>query len=76
MDEMSETESQRCDSKVDNDGSAIPNVITDEYFEEIITKGADVSLVFDFSFILFNSQDNYDYAFALRFKFNVRRIII
>lgn len=38
MDEASETESQGRASKVDEDGSAIPAIITDEYFEEITSK--------------------------------------
>lgn len=43
MDEISETESQRCDSKVDIDGSGIPAIITDEFFEEISAKCKAVS---------------------------------
>lgn len=38
MDEASETESQGRASKVDEDGSTIPAIITDEYFEEITSK--------------------------------------
>lgn len=38
MDEASETESQGRNSKVDEDGSTIPAIITDEYFDEITTK--------------------------------------
>lgn len=44
MDEASETESQGRASKVDEDGSAIPAIITDEYFEEITSKCQAVSL--------------------------------
>lgn len=39
---MSETESQGRDSKIDNDGSAIPTIITDDYFEEVSTKCSEV----------------------------------
>lgn len=44
MDEASETESQGRSSKVDEDGSAIPAIITDEYFDEITSKCQIVSL--------------------------------
>lgn len=43
MDEVSETESQGRNSKVDEDGSTIPSIITDEYFEEIANKCHAVS---------------------------------
>lgn len=43
MDEVSETESQGRASKVDEDGSAIPAIITDEYFDEITSKCQAVS---------------------------------
>lgn len=43
MDGISETESQRCDSKVDADGTGIPAIITDEFIEEITTKCTAVS---------------------------------
>lgn len=42
MDEMSETESQGRESKIDNDGSTVPAVITDEYFDEITSKCSTV----------------------------------
>lgn len=38
MDEVSETESQGRISKLDEDGSTIPAIITDEYFDEISSK--------------------------------------
>lgn len=38
MDEVSETESQGRNSKVDEDGSTIPAIITDEFFHEIASK--------------------------------------
>lgn len=38
MDETSETESHGRNSKVDEDGSTIPAIITDEYFDEITSK--------------------------------------
>lgn len=41
---MSETESQGRNSKVDEDGSAIPAIITDEYFDEITSKCEAVSV--------------------------------
>lgn len=44
MDEASETESQGRASKVDEDGSTIPAIITDEYFDEITSKCQAVSL--------------------------------
>lgn len=44
MDEVSESESQGRNSKVDEDGSTIPAVITDEYFEEIAIKCGAVCL--------------------------------
>lgn len=50
MDEASETESQRCDSKVDNDGTGVPAIITDEFFEEITVKCTAVSLICHFVF--------------------------
>lgn len=43
MDEIKETESQRCDFKVGADGSDVPATITDDFFEEITTKCAAVS---------------------------------
>lgn len=43
MDEASETESQGRNSKVDEDGSTIPAVITDEYFDDIASKCQAVS---------------------------------
>lgn len=43
MDEVSESESQGRNSKVDEDGSTVPAVITDEYFEEIANKCRAVS---------------------------------
>lgn len=43
MDEVSESESQGRNSKVDEDGSTIPAVITDEFFEEIACKCRAVS---------------------------------
>lgn len=43
MDETSETESQGRNSKVDEDGSTVPAIITEEYFEEITTKCNAVS---------------------------------
>lgn len=45
MDEMSETESQGRDSKIDNDGTAIPAIISNEYLEEILEKCSTVSLI-------------------------------
>lgn len=42
MDETSETESQGRDSKIDADGSAIPAIITDDYFEEVSAKCSEV----------------------------------
>lgn len=44
MDEASETESQGRNSKVDEDGSTIPAIITDEYFDEITSKCQAVSV--------------------------------
>lgn len=44
MDEISESESQGRNSKVDEDGSTIPAIINDEYFEEIASKCRAVSL--------------------------------
>lgn len=44
MDEISETESQGRDSKIDNDGSAVPTIITDDYFEEVSTKCTTVRI--------------------------------
>lgn len=44
MEEMSETESQGRNSKVDEDGSTIPAVINDEYFDEIANKCRAVSV--------------------------------
>lgn len=46
MDETSETESQGRDSKIDNDASAIPTIITDDYFEEVSTKCSEVCISF------------------------------
>lgn len=46
MDETSETESQGRDSKIDNDASAIPAIITDDYFEEVSTKCSEVCVSF------------------------------
>lgn len=43
MDEISETESQGRNSKVDEDGSTVPAIITDEYFDEIALKCRGVS---------------------------------
>lgn len=40
---MSETESQGRNSKVDEDGSTIPAIITEEYFDEIANKCRAVS---------------------------------
>lgn len=45
MDEVSETESQGRNSKVDEDGSTVPAIITDEYFEEIVCKCNAVSFI-------------------------------
>lgn len=41
---MSESGSHGRNSKVDEDGSTIPAIITDEYFEEIAIKCRAVSL--------------------------------
>lgn len=45
MDEASETESQGRNSKVDEDGSTVPAIITEEYFEEIVSKCNAVSFI-------------------------------
>lgn len=53
MDETSETESQGRNSKVDEDGSTIPAIITDEYFDDIALKCRAVSCLLNhFSFSL------------------------
>lgn len=56
MDETSETESQGRNSKVDEDGSTIPSIITDEYFEEIANKCRAVSLNQQFSLSIWNPE--------------------
>lgn len=43
MDEISETESQGRNSKVDEDGSTVPAIITDEFVDEIALKCRAVS---------------------------------
>lgn len=69
MDETSETESQGRNSKVDEDGSTVPAIITEEYFEEITTKCNAVSYETDIK--LFKSiLSHYDF---IHFKLNCRR---
>lgn len=69
MDEMSETESQGRNSKVDEDGSTIPAVITDEYFDEIASKCRAVSYEIDFAWV-FNCIN---YRRILKCKLNICR---
>lgn len=69
MDETSETESQGRNSKVDEDGSTVPAIITEEYFEEITTKCNSVSYETDIK--LFKSiLSHHDFIY---FKLNCRR---
>lgn len=49
---MSESESQGRNSKVEEDGSTIPAVITDEYFEDIACKCRAVSLEYSLSSLI------------------------